>query len=82
MDFLTSFTILVALCTAVCNAAGETSVYFSLMVSSAPTLDTTGAVRAVNKTLELVNRDSNILPGFQLQYSTVLDTQVRDKSMS
>ena len=54
----------------------KSNIYFSLMVSSAPTLDTTGVVPAVNKVLDAINSDSTILPGYRLEYSTVLDTQV------
>ena len=54
----------------------DANIYFSLMVSSAPTLDTTGVVPAVNKVLDAINSDSTILPGYRLQYSAVLDTQV------
>ena len=54
------------------------SVYFALMVSSAPTLNTSGVVSVVDQALEVVNNDnSNVLPGVRLQYSTVLDTRVR-----
>ena len=52
-------------------------VYFSLIVSSAPTLNTSGIVSEVDRALELIRRDANILPGYRLQYSRVLDTQVR-----
>lgn len=66
--------------TAVCCAHHDEtpSVYFALMVSNAPTLNTSGVVSAVNQALEVINDDnSNILPGVRLQYTTVLDTQVR-----
>ena len=54
------------------------SVYFALMVSSAPTLNTSGVVSAVDQALEEINSaSSNVLPGVRLQYTTVLDTQVR-----
>lgn len=53
------------------------SVYFSLMVSSAPTLNTSGVKSAVDQALEVVHNDNTILPGHRLQYLGVLDTQVR-----
>ena len=63
------------------SSAGESEVispvYFSLIVSSAPTLNTSGIVSEVDRALELIRRDANILPGYRLQYSRVLDTQVR-----
>ena len=53
------------------------SVYFALIVSSAPTLNTSGVVSAVDQALEIVNNDNgDILPGVRLQYTIVLDTQV------
>ena len=52
------------------------TLYFTLMVSSAPTLNTTGVVSAVDRVLDVINNDSNLLPGYRLQYSDVLDTQV------
>lgn len=58
--------------------ADQQSVYFAFMVSSSPTLNTSGAVSAVNQALDVVNRhDSNVLPGVRLRYTNVLDTQVR-----
>ena len=58
-------------------AGGDQPVYFSLMVSSAPTLDTSGVISAVDQALNLINNDAKILPGCNLLYSQVLDTQVR-----
>ena len=58
------------------------SVYFALMVSSAPTLNTSGVVSAVDQALAIVNNDrSDILLGVRLQYTTVLDTQVNFVSL-
>ena len=70
---------LVVTCLVIVAAAGDRDqpVYFSLMVSSAPTLDTSGVVSAVDQTLELINNDTTILSGYDLKYSQVLDTQVR-----
>ena len=65
------------LLTTVTAAGGDQPVYFSLMVSRAPTLDTSGIVSAVDRALELINNDPKILSGYDLQYSQVLDTQVR-----
>ena len=54
------------------------SVYFALMVSSAPTLNTSDAVvSAVDRALAVINNDSSILPEARLRYSSVLDTEVR-----
>ena len=58
-------------------AGNETDVYFSLIVSSAPTLNSSGVVPQVNRTLELINNESAILPGYTLKFSGVLETQVR-----
>ena len=52
------------------------TLYFSLMVSSAPSFNTSEVVSAVDQTLDFVNNESTILPGRRLQYSGVLDTQV------
>ena len=72
-------TILVVTCLVIVAAADDRDqpVHFSLMVSSASTLDTSGVVSAVNQTLELINNDTTILSGYNLQYSRVVDTQVR-----
>ena len=69
------FLLLIALnlCT---NSATDQPVYFSLIVSSAPTINTSGIVSAVDQVLELINSDTTILPGYCLQYTPVLDTQV------
>lgn len=56
---------------------GDQPVYFSLMVSSAPTLDTSRVVSAVDQALQHINSDTEVLPGYHLQYSQVLDAQVR-----
>ena len=55
--------------------ATDKPAYFSLIVSSVPTINTSGIVSAVDQTLELVNSDITILPGYYLQYNQVLDTQ-------
>ena len=57
------------------NADDDTLIHFSLVVSSAPTLNTAGVVTAVADTLELINNYSTILPGYRL-YSQVLDSEV------
>ena len=59
------------------TAADRDAVYFSLVVSSSPTLNTSGVVGAVDEALELIENDTTILPGYTLQYSQVLDAQVR-----
>ena len=55
--------------------AADQPVYFSLIVSSTPTTNTFGIVPAVNQALELV-QSNNILSGYRLQYTKVLETQV------
>lgn len=55
----------------------DEQVYFSLIVSSAPTLNSLRVVNAVDEALEFVENDGTILPGYSLQYSQVLDAQVR-----
>ena len=78
--YLTALTVscLVAL-EFVAAADGDQPVYFSLMVSSAPALDTSGVVSSVDQALQLINNDTTVLPGHNLQYSQVLDAQVRDR---
>ena len=76
---LAALSLLLAVCAANGGTVAEedpTSIYFSLMVSSAPALDITGVVSAVDQVLDAINSDSTILPGYRLQYSSVLDTQV------
>ena len=58
------------------SSSNDTTLFFSLMVSSAPALDTTGVLSAVDQVLEFINNESEILPGYRLQYANVLDTQV------
>ena len=58
---------------------GDQPVYFSLVVSSAPTLDTSRVVSSVDQALQLINSDVTVLPGYNLQYPQVLDSQVKDK---
>ena len=60
----------------VTTMTADQPVYFSLMVSGAPTLDTSGIVSAVDQALLLINNDSAIISGYNLLYSQVLDTQV------
>lgn len=71
------FAIILACCASFCVGSDD-DIYFSLMISRAPgSLSTpSGVIGAVDQALDIINNDSNILPGFRLQYSTVLDTQV------
>ena len=55
---------------------GSRSLYFSLMVSSAAGLNTSGVVPAVDQALQDINSDSAILPGYSLHYTRVADTKV------
>ena len=86
MDFTrlaASFLVILVSCASIYRAQDESSVYFALMVSSAPTLNTSGVVSAVDQALEVVNgAESNILPGLRLRYTSVLDTQVSTKVSS
>ena len=50
--------------------------YFALMVSSAPSLNTSGVLSAVDQALEVVHNDTTLLSGHRLQHSRILDTQV------
>ena len=50
--------------------------YFALMVSSAPSLNTSGVLSAVDQALEVVHNDTTLLSGYRLQHSRILDTQV------
>ncbi len=68
--------IAVSCLTLVSAADGDQPVYFSLMVSSAPTLDTSRVVSSVDQALQLINNNATVLSGNNLQYSQVLDTQV------
>ena len=51
--------------------------YFSLMLSSAAGLNTSGVVPAVEKELQVINIDPTILPGYSLHYTRVADTKVK-----
>ena len=65
-------------CAVVANETDSAEpVYFSLVISSAAHFNTSGVVDEVDKTLELIAKDATILPGYTLQYSQVLDTQVK-----
>ena len=50
--------------------------YFSLMVSGAAGQDTSGVVPAVQRTLQDINSDPAILPGYSLHFTRVADTMV------
>ena len=82
MKLFTAIVAALSLLFAVCAASGDsiaedpTTIYFSLMVSSAPALDNTGVLSAVDQVLDVINNDNKILPGYRLQYANVLDTQV------
>ena len=56
--------------------AASEPLYFALMVSGAPTLNTSGVLFAVDQALELVGNDFTLLSGYSLQHSGILDTQV------
>ena len=57
--------------------ASSTPLYFSLMVSSAAGQNTSGVVPSVERVLEDINSDPNILAaGYSLNYTRVLDTEV------
>ena len=73
-------TVIVSCLVAIVAAADDDQpVYFSLMVSSAPALDTSRLVSSVDQALQLIDNDTTVLPGYNLQYSQVLDTQVRSR---
>ena len=61
-----------------CSASSEAPLYFSLMVSSAASMNTTGIVNAVNDALEAINNSSTLLPPNKLFYTNgrPLDTKV------
>lgn len=73
-----SILFLVYLCLVSSQATNKSVVQFSLMVSSAETLNTSGIVPAVDKVLEVINNDTAILPGHRLEYSMVLEHQVSE----
>ena len=62
-------------------ATDQPALYFSLVVSNISTINTSGIVSAVNRTLKLINNDVAILPGYHLQYTKVLDTQYVSKML-
>ena len=72
-SWLLPLLIALSLCT---SSATDQPVNFSLIVSSAPTINTSGIVSAIDQVLERINSDTTILPGYCLQYTQVLDTQV------
>ena len=76
MLYFTIFLAVASLVIVVTEADSDQAAYFSLIVSSAPTLDTTGIVSDVDQALELINNDTAILPEHDLLYSNVLDAQV------
>ena len=54
----------------------EQPLFFTLMVSNASTLKTTGVIVAVNQALDVVNNDSDILSGYTLKDAQVFVTPV------
>ena len=69
-------TLLIALSLGTSSAADQPGLYFSLIVSSTTTINMSGIVSAVDQALELINNNTTILPGYSLQYTQELDTQV------
>ena len=63
-------------CFTTVHCVAEQPLYFTLLVSNASTLNTTGAITAVDQALKVVNNDSDILSGYSLQYFGVLVTKV------
>ena len=59
-----------------CAVLEDRSLYFSLMVSTAPGLNTAVVAPAVELTLENINSDPTMLPGYTLHYTRVADTKV------
>ena len=60
------------------SASSEKPLYFSLMVSSASSMNTTEVVYAVNDALETINNSSTLLTSNKLLYTNErpLDTKV------
>ena len=54
---------------------GNEDIFFGLMMSFGGDYRSHGAVPAVQVALELINKDSSLLPGYTLHY-TLLDSQV------
>ena len=65
-----------------CAVLEDKSLYFSLMVSTAPGLNTAVVAPAVELTLENINSDPTILPGYTLRYTRVADTKVSTNEFS
>ena len=68
--------LLIALSLGTSSATDQPRLHFSLIVSSTPTINISGIVSAVDQALELINSNTTILPGYCLQYTQELDTQV------
>lgn len=58
------------------TVSNSSPLYFTLMVSSAPGMNTSDIVPSLERALEDINSDSTILPGYSLRYTRVLDTRV------
>ena len=77
MSFLALFVFLRALFYGIPVEANEgQSLYFSLMVSGGAGLNTSGVVPAVERTLQEINSDATIIPGYRLHHTRVADTKV------
>ena len=76
MDSLTALRRVVLYIVGVGIAAAAEPLHFVLMVSSTPTLNTSGVLSAVDQALDLVGNDATLLSGYTLQHSRILDVQV------
>ena len=67
------------------NNAELTPLYFALMVaeSEESTFISAGTIPAIDLAVDLVNNNSNILPGYELSYNgTIFDTKVSRLSIT
>ena len=69
VQMLKGFLSIVLLASTVTTGTADASnaIQFSLMVSSAPGLNTSSAQTAVDEVLKVINNDSNILQGYWLK---------------
>lgn len=63
-------------------ASQTTQLYFMYVTSKSSVFNSSGTVAAVDMALETINADPNLLPGYQLNYPELLDSEVSIRLVS
>ena len=60
-----------------CGSGEKISLYFSYITTKTGIFVSSGGIPAVDLALEQINNRTDILPNYTLDYTTILDSQVR-----